>query len=239
MDEFRLWNFVVDEAEIRNNSLRPIAGNEPGLILYFDFEKMNNDTILAVRGAGMNAQYIDIRELRPEMPRFGVHMTMPPQYDNFAWFGRGPHENYCDRNTSAHLDLYQSKVSEQYYPYIRPQENGYKTDIRWLTLTDSEGKGIMIDGLPVFSGSALHNSVEDFDQGIKTNYKHTTDVTPRDSIFVNIDMKQMGVGGDDSWGAWAHPQYQIPASDYEFRFRIFPIDLNTESPFLLHRYDRD
>ena len=237
IDEFRIWDKTLDAKMVKAGVGHPLSGDEPGLLLYFDFDRLENDTITAVEGDGMVARVVDLQALRPEIPRVGVRWSMPGDYENMHWFGRGPHENYCDRNTSASVDLYESTVAEQYFPYIRPQENGYKTDIRWMTLTDDTGFGLMIDGLPQFSGSALHNSIEDFDQGTRDNYRHTDDIVPKDTVFVTVDMKQMGVGGDDSWGARPHPQYQIPAGDYHFRFRLIPFDRKEQSPFELHKLD--
>ncbi|MBP6977974.1 MAG: DUF4981 domain-containing protein [Lentimicrobiaceae bacterium] len=159
----------------------------------------------------------------PEMPRFGMKMKVNRVLGFLEWYGRGPHENYCDRNTSAFVGIYQSTPAEQYFPYIRPQENGYKTDTRWLTLTDHQGIGLKITGLPLFGFSALPYTIENLDQGTRKNYRHTCDLVPADFYEVMIDQKQMGVGGDDSWGARPHKQYQIPAGEYTFSFRLTPI----------------
>ncbi len=237
IDEFRLWDTAIDGNGLRSYFTQPVNGQEPNLLLYFNFDKMANDTIRASKGNEMFASYVDLRMLRPELPRFGVRCELPGSYENMNWFGLGPHENYCDRNTSAFVDLHESTVAEQYYPYIRPQENGYKTELRWMTLTDDSGLGLMIDGLPLFSGSVLHNPIEDFDQGTKKNYRHMNDVTPQDNISLTIDLKQMGVAGDDSWGARPHPQYQIPAENYQFKFRLIPFDDKNDNPFELHKQD--
>jgi len=159
----------------------------------------------------------------PEMPKFGMKMQLPEILENLAWFGRGPHENYQDRNSSAFVDLYQSKTSEQYYPYVRPQENGYKTDVRWLSLTDYQGIGIIVTGMPKVSFSALNYSIEDLDQGTRKNYRHTNDLHPGDFVELMVDYKQMGVGGDDSWWARPHKEYQLPAEKYSYSFRMRPL----------------
>lgn len=231
MDEFRLWNRKLSVEEIREQSQEGLTGNENGLLLYFDFAKMTDKLIASKAGNDMTLSYIDLRSERPELPRFGVRFAMPGNFENLEWFGRGPHENYCDRNSSAFVDLYESTVGKQYFPYIRPQENGYKTDLRWMILANDSGNGLLIDGQPLFSGSALHNSIEDFDQGIKKNYRHTIDIIEQDKVFVTIDMMQMGVGGDDSWGAMPHPQYLIPANDYSFKFKLIPFQGSTTDPF--------
>jgi beta-galactosidase/beta-glucuronidase len=239
IDEFRLWNRALSREEIGLHSQMELTGDEESLLLYFDFHQMINDTIHAISGNGMFAGYTDLRALRPEIPRFGIRFALPGRYENLQWFGRGPHENYCDRNTSAYVDLHRSTVSEQYFPYIRPQENGYKTDTRWMALTDDDGNGLLVDGLPEFSFSALHNPVEDFDQGTKTNYRHTHDIELKDEIFVAIDLKQMGLGGDDSWGAKPHPQYLLPAGDYSFRFRLRSLQNNRPDPFEFHLWEAE
>jgi beta-galactosidase len=180
----------------------------------------------------MKTHFVDLREVRAEFPRYGVRFAMSGQFDNLQYYGRGPWENYCDRKTASFVDVYESKVAEQYFPYVRPQENGYKTDLRWLALTNENGNGILISGNPLFSGSALHNSVNDFDQDIKKNYKHINDIKPEDKVFLTVDLKQMGVGGDDSWGARPHPQYILPAKNYHFNFRLYPFNRNIDNPFL-------
>jgi len=225
IDEFRLWESTLNAEEIRSYSHKSITGEEPDLLLYFNFEKSDSGVFDAISGNNMTAEYVDLRIIRPELPRFGMRFSMPGKFENISWYGRGPQENYCDRNKAAFIGFYEDKVSDQYFPYIRPQENGYKTDIRRMAITDEAGKGIMIEGFPLFSGSSLQNSIGDFDQGTKTNYRHTNDIQPRDTTFVTLDLKQMGVGGDDSWGARPHPQYLLPAANYEFKFILRPVDL--------------
>lgn len=231
MDEFRLWNRKLTLEEIRNGYLSELSEIKNGLLLYFNFNEMVGNQIKAKVGKKMILTYNDLRSVRPEMPRFGIRFAMPANYENLKWFGRGPHENYCDRNSSAFVDLYQSKVEDQYFPYIRPQENGYKTDSRWLTLTDETGNGLLISGAPLFSFSALNNPIEDFDQGKKENYRHTNDIISRDKVFVTVDLMQMGVGGDNSWGAMPHPQYLLPAGDYVFKCKLIPFK-KSDNPFL-------
>jgi beta-galactosidase len=142
--------------------------------------------------------------------------------DNFSYYGRGPWENYQDRNTSSLKGIYQSKVADQYVPYTRPQENGYKTDVRWLTLTNNSGNGIEIEGLQPLGVSALHNYPEDFDPGLTKKYRHTNDITPRNEVVICVDLAQRGVGGDNSWGAMPHEQYQLNNKEYNYGFVIKP-----------------
>lgn len=177
-------------------------------------------------------QFSKLSSSIPEIPRMGMQMQLSEKFINLTWLGRGPHENYADRKTSADIGLYESTVAEQYTPYIRPQENGYKTDTRWLLLTDDNSNGLLVSGDPVISFSALNNIHDDFESPGKlsvyrkdalTANTHTIDVKPRDFVNLNVDMGQMGVGGDDSWGAKIHPQYRLLNTRYEYSFRIRPV----------------
>ncbi len=156
----------------------------------------------------------------PELPRFGVSMILFDEYKNVEWYGRGPHENYWDRKASAFIGKYSMPVEDLGFAYIRPQENGYRTDTRWLSLLDGNRKGLLIKGEPTFNFSALHNLTSDFDAGMEKKQRHYTDIEPRDLIQLNIDYQQMGVAGDDSWGARPWDQYTLKAQDYSYSFEI-------------------
>ena len=171
----------------------------------------------------VNCTFIPANDTLPLMPRMGVSITLNKQYDQMAWLGRGPHENYCDRNGSSFVGLYKGSVAEQYFAYDRPQENGNKTDVRWMSLTDLKGNGLMVIGAPTISGSAYLFPTEDLDEpGTRKSQRHISDVQPKDMVTWNIDFKQMGVGGDTSWGAYPHQPYLIPARKMEFSFRLCP-----------------
>jgi beta-galactosidase len=156
----------------------------------------------------------------PEMPRFGTQLQLPPEFETFTYYGRGPWENYSDRKTSSFIGIYSSLVSEQGFDYIRPQENGNKTDVRWLTLTNSEGLGIKIKGIQPLSVKAAHNQANDLDFGTSKKNTHPSDVTPRKDLFLNVDYLQRGVGGDDSWGALPHKPYRLLGDSYEYGYEI-------------------
>ncbi len=156
----------------------------------------------------------------PELPRFGVSMILSDQYNNAEWYGRGPHENYWDRKASAFVGKYSMPVEDLGFAYIRPQENGYRTDTRWLKLTNGNGKGLLIKGEPTFNFSALYNLTSDYDAGMQKQQRHYTDIKSRDLIQLHIDYQQMGVGGDDSWGARPWDKYNLKAQDYRYVFEI-------------------
>ena len=169
----------------------------------------------------------------PEIPRMGMTLIMPREFDQMKWYGRGPHESYQDRNTSAFVDVYAGPVARQYQPYLRPQENGNKTGVRWMKITNEEGAGLMFRGQELLEVSAHHNLLEDFESPFDENgrmlndpdsQRHTMDVKPRDLTAVDIDFKQMGLGGDNSWGATPHDQYRLTDSTYAYRFMIKPLD---------------
>ncbi len=153
----------------------------------------------------------------PELPRFGMQMAIPGRYSTVAYLGRGPYENYWDRHTGSAVGLYSSSVEELIHVYTRPQENGNRTDIRWLALTDSDGVGLLAVGMPLLSVSAWPFSMEDLEKAM-----HINELPRRDFITLNLDYRQMGVGGDDSWGARPHPEYTLPAKPYTYRFRLKP-----------------
>ena len=159
-----------------------------------------------------------------ELPRFGMNLILPKEFDQVKWYGRGPFENYQDRKEAAFVGIYEASVADLYFPYIRPQENGYRTENRWLQLTDAQGSGFQILGLPEFSFSAHHNYTADFDPGTRKAQRHTTDIKPRDLISLHIDYRQTGVGGDNSWGAKPLEKYQLKPQDYEFSFIVKPIN---------------
>lgn len=157
------------------------------------------------------------------MFRFGMQMPMPVSFENIEYYGRGPGENYSDRNNESFLGIYHQSVAEQFYPYIRPQENGTKTDIRWWKLTDNAGRGVVVMAEDPFSASALHYTVESLDDGPVKHQSHSPEVQKADLTNFLIDKAQMGLGCVNSWGALPLEQYMLPYQDYSFRFVIAPV----------------
>jgi beta-galactosidase len=153
----------------------------------------------------------------PDLPRFGMQMPISREFGMMTWFGRGPHETYWDRKTGAAIGLYSGPVSLQVHKYVRPQETGNKTDVRWMALTNGFGIGILAVGIPNLSVSAWPWTMQQLEDA-----KHISDLKPAKTITVNLDYRQMGVGGDDSWGARTHPEYTLPAKPYSYKFLIRP-----------------
>ena len=156
----------------------------------------------------------------PELPRFGMRMELKRDYEHLVYYGRGPQENYIDRYHSALIGRYESTVTDQYYPYIRPQETGNKTDVRWLTLLDKDGFGLKITGLQPLAFSALHFTPEDLDPGLTRKMQHQVDVVPQKNIFLHVDLKQRGLGGDNSWGMLPHKAYRLFDEKYSYSYKI-------------------
>ena len=157
----------------------------------------------------------------PELPRFGMRMQLPPMFDSLNYYGRGPWENYSDRNESAFMGVYGDDVKNQYCNgYIRPQESGYKTDVRWFTLTNDKGAGVTFEGIQPICFSAINHSEESLDPGMTKKQQHPTDLPPDQNVYVQIDLKQRGVGGDNSWGALPHEQYRLLDKKYSYSYVI-------------------
>ena len=170
-----------------------------------------------------------------------MRLQMPKVYDNLNYFGRGPWENYQDRKASAFIDLYTSKVTDQYVPYIRPQENGYKTDTRWVALSTESNSGLLFvsENTNGLGFSAHHMENEDFDATGGTDYKvangskHTIDIKEKNLVQLNIDLGQRGLGGDDSW--WAMPQkhYLYQGSEkHSYSFYMIPFENGTPEKYI-------
>ncbi len=165
----------------------------------------------------------------PALAKIGFQFKMPPTFSTIEWYGRGPYETYPDRKSSARVGLYAGTVDEQHFPYIMAQENGNKTDVRWITITNSDGLGLLAISDSVFSVT-VHNYT---DEALLAAKKPGTPLVKDSVTVVNLDMKQMGLGGDNSWSPRVHDEYQIPAQVYSYSFRLKPIDSSDDVPGLV------
>ncbi|WP_121613396.1 glycoside hydrolase family 2 TIM barrel-domain containing protein [Mesobacillus foraminis] len=157
----------------------------------------------------------------PEIPEIGMMAILDGQFDTITWYGKGPYENYWDKQTGAKIGIYTGKVKDQYVPYLRPQECGNKTDVRWALLSNQQGTGLKISGSPTVEINALPYTpfeLEEHDHGYK--------LPPSAKTVVRINYKQMGVGGDDSWGQKTHPEFTLFADRcYSYAFKIQGVHL--------------
>jgi hypothetical protein len=155
---------------------------------------------------------------QPEfLPRLGLSMTLPAGTENLVWYGRGPHDNYVDRKLSAPVGVYTSTVSEQYIDYLKPQEHGNKTDVRWVSLTNEEGRGLLITCATPLEMSAHHYTAEDLDKAT-----HGHQLQWRDEVILNMDYAQTGLG-NASCGPGVLPEYMLTPGEYMFQITIWPV----------------
>lgn len=225
-NRYRVWN----NPTIRLKSLE--TGVENGMVtVSADYEMPEVSAALHIGYTVNNAGAVKISQslkADPEakvsnMFRFGMQLPMPASFERIVYYGRGPGENYSDRNNVTDLGIYDQSVTEQFYPYIRPQENGTKTDIRWWKMLDSTGHGLMVTSEEAFSASALHYTIESLDEGPRKHQMHSQEVDPSDLTNLLVDKVQMGLGCVNSWGALPRPEYQVPYADYEFVFVLTPV----------------
>ena len=157
-----------------------------------------------------------------DMFRFGMLLQMPYSMEKSTYYGRGPIENYSDRKDCMRIAIYNDEADNQYFPYIRPQESGTKSDIRWWKQTDATGLGLQVKSCAPFYASALHFDTEELDDGDEKEQRHSFDL--KKSKFTNLflDAVHMGVGGENSWGAWPLEKYRIHYGNKTFNFVLIP-----------------
>lgn len=160
------------------------------------------------------------------MFRFGIRFEMPEGFENIEYYGRGPHENYADRCSSALLGIYRQTVDEQFHPYVRPQETGTHSDLRWWRIKNTAGWGICISSDGPFNASALHYSQEDLDEGSVKHNTHPEELVTSPYTWICIDSRQMGLGCENSWGRLPLEKYMIKHDERSFLFTIKPTGLN-------------
>lgn len=193
---------------------------------YFDLAEQQSRLTLryTIQGDGsvhVGFHFLPGDKTLPEMPRLGMRLLMPGQYDTMTWLGRGPQENYADRKSGAFIGRYTASVWSQYHPYPRAQETGNKCDVRWVTLTDKDGHGIMVYGDAPLSVSAWNFPMEDIEYvPAMVRNVHGGSIVKKDMVWLNIDHRQMGVGGDNTWGAQVHTPYTITPHEWRYGFTI-------------------
>ncbi len=222
------WRNVPEKLVLKESNTRSISKHEfqikniyelPGNAgeLQMQYTITANGELYLQQNLKFN-QSIDL----PELPKWGLSMELKTDFDDVTWYGRGPNENYWDRKTGSRFGIYQSDPKSLYEPYIRPQENGNRTDVRWAALRNDR-VGVLISGFPDFDFSALNFREFDFDQPDKKKNKHTSHISPGDYVVVDMDFRQTGVAGDDSWWSRAHPEYTLYPGDYCYAVRMAPI----------------
>ena len=160
------------------------------------------------------------------MFRYGMQLQMPKQYDRIEYYGRGPIENYCDRNSSEFIGVYNNKVQDEYFEYVRPQESGNHTDVRWFRVLNADGSGLEFYSNAPMEASAMPYTMDQLDDGMNKDKAwghHSGDLVPAGKTQVFIQQRQFGLGCVNSWGAWPLDEYRISYGDKDFTFAIKPL----------------
>ena len=181
----------------------------------------------AVDGNGAVKVTNDLKAIKgkhPDLYKFGNKLVLPEGYKNITFYGKGPFEAYTDRQHAAKVGLYKQTIEEQYFGYLRPQENGNKLDVRWVTLTKEDGSGIKFLSETPFSVSALNYKEDDLHSGDEKGQEHAGEIDPRKEVFVNIDGFQQGIGGINSWGTLPLEKYRMHYKDYSYSYWMVPVE---------------
>jgi len=219
----RIWRQFTEQRQVRSvtadgGAIKVLFNFNSGDVHWENTYRMRHDGSLDVQ-----ASFTPLRADLPDPLRLGLRFDSPAAMDRVRWYGRGPHESYADRKTGAALGVYGGKLADQYHGYIRPQESGNKTDVRWFQLLRGDGAGVRVSSDTPFAFNALAFPYEDLYQRQRGAWK-SSDITPHGDASVLIDMAQTGVGGDEGWSlaARSHVPYRIPLAPASYRFVIAP-----------------
>ena len=211
-----IWKFAGKNAKLQSIDLKEDSNKQLATVTVnykLEAQESTLQTVYQVRPNGaikVSMHFVPGNKSLPEIPRLGMRMILPAEYDVMTWLGRGPQENYADRKTGYPIGLYTATVWEQFHPYVRAQETGNKTDVRWVALRNKAGEGLLITGEEPLNVSAWNFPLEDIDYvAFNTERRHGGSIMKKDMIWLNIDHRHMGVGGDNTWGAQVHPEYTI------------------------------
>lgn len=245
-----VWQGADKRMSLMSLDAHPVEEND-GVRVYASYMIADLDAnvnviyeVSAGETVGVCMDFIPGKIPLPEIPRLGMTLTLPGEFDNMQWYGRGPHESYPDRKLSALVGLYKSSVWDQYHPYARAQETGNHCDVRWMSLTDADGIGLCVEGeKPLNMGAWKFPQSELEYFPASCGNRHGGSVEEQDMVTLNIDHLMMGVGGDNSWGARVHPEYTITPQRLTYSFTIrntFPASIpettiSTDSYNLTHK----
>lgn len=222
----RIWKDAGKNASLKELRIDKEGNSEVIMTAVYDMKQQESsmEVKYTVRGDGsikVDMSFTPGKKTLPEMPRLGMRMILPSDFDNMKWFGRGPHENYADRKNSALIGVYSATVWEQYHPYVRAQETGNKCDVRWVELRDKKGRGIRISGDKPLNVSAWNFPQENIEyRPFNVERRHGGSIEKKNMVWLNIDHRLMGVGGDNTWGAQVHPEYTITPHAWTYGFTI-------------------
>ena len=221
------WREAGKNMVLKSIKAESADGNQKATVVaQFDMPEQDSKikityNVLANGNVDVNIHFIPGNKTLPEIPRLGMRMILKADYDQMTWLGRGPQENYADRKSGYLVGKYSASVWEQYHPYVRAQETANKCDVRWFTLASKSGAGIKVEGAQPLSVSAWNFPQDDLHYIPSMQaHRHGGCVDKKDMVWVNIDHLQMGVGGDNTWGAMVHPEYTITPKEWSYSFTI-------------------
>ena len=211
-------NWRIDKVTMRRLAPGAVRVDVDGTLPDVEAKYSVAYTVLGTGDVVLDVRYQAGEKKLPELPRFGMQMLMPGGFETMTWYGRGPSETQWDRKDGCPVGLYSGTVQEQFVDYSRPQENGNKTDVRWVSLTNDKGVGLLAVGMPLLNAKASHYATEEME-----GKRHAYEIPWRETVTLNLDLQQMGVGGDTSWGELTHPEFMLKDKSYAYRFRLCPI----------------
>jgi beta-galactosidase len=226
----KLKDWKVAQSEMKMETISAIdSGNIVKVKIAYSlptvFARLYLDYIIQSSGEMVVNQQMTVDNTKKVamLPRFGFNWILPEGFENIEYYGCGPFENYQDRNYASNVGIYRQSIKSQFYPYIRPQENGNHTNIRWVKIYNTKGFGLKIESESLLSMSALHFFDEDLDDGDEKDQRHSGELKPHKQTQLHIDYKQMGLGGINSWGSLPLEQYRLDYKNYSYSFTIKPI----------------
>jgi beta-galactosidase len=226
----KIWKEAIDNARLKKINMDSTMDDEIKIVANIELPTVEGSiniayTIGSYGNVDVNYEFVANKGDLPEIPRIGMSMQLPKEFNNLSYYGRGPWENYSDRKFSSFIGRYDSKVADQFYGYARPQENGHKTDTRWIRLSNQTAMGFEVIAMETpIEFNALHYSTETLDEGEFKTLRRSIDVSEGDFVELHIDHKMMGLGGDNSWGRFPHPPYMLYAGNkYNYSFSLRPL----------------
>jgi len=225
----RMWRNVYDSSKLIETKAEIL--NDKSILITFEKSLLNGDAIVTqsyqVFGDGSVKVAMNFKAIKgkyPLMMRVGNDLQVSPALSTIRWYGRGPWESYRDRKSGSLVGLYNQTLDQQYFPYARPQESGNKSDVRWYLVTDAKGNGLkFIFEDSLLNCEALPYSLDDLDPSPEKHQYHSGELEKRDTIFMHVDLQQLGVQGIDSWGAWPLKKYRIPFADHQYSYWMIPV----------------
>lgn len=225
LDRCGVWREAA--AGLKLKSIEPIAqeqGDGVRVMLANEALDIAMELTYMIEGEdrlGVDCHFIPGAVALPEIPRLGMTMTLPGGCENMQWYGRGPGESYIDRKSASLIGKYDSTVWDQYHPYVRAQETGNHTDVRWMKLTDNAGYGLLVAGTEPLNVGAWNFPQSELEYVPATvANRHGGSIEKQDMVTLNIDHRMMGVGGDNTWGAQVHSEYTVSPKEYDFHFTL-------------------